>query len=169
MDDVAQQQDKNHGNHIRQHHHGQHEVKEKKTEWGDPCPVHGTSRHSWDECRLKNSTSCPYCLEGIKEGMLNKHVSICKGKRCYKCGCLGHMRAECGVRSSGKRRRESDRSLDRQGHLRSAMGEGTRNKGPGQRKDAGTLRTTTKGERNTVKRVRNTNIEDRRERGSTMM
>ncbi len=89
------------------------EVKEKKAKWGDPCPVHGTSRHLWDECRLKNSTSCPYCQEGIKEGMLNKHVSICKGKCCYECGCLRHMRVEYGVKSSGKRRRESDRSLDR--------------------------------------------------------
>ncbi len=91
------------------------EVKEKKTKWGELCPVHRTSRHSWDECRLKNLTSCPYCQEGIKEGMLNKHVSICKGKCCYECGHLRHMRAECGVRSSGKRRRESDRSLDRWG------------------------------------------------------
>ncbi len=91
------------------------EVKEKKPKHGDPCPVHGTSRHSWDECRLKNSMSCSYCQEGIKEGTLNKHMSICKGKHCYECGCLRHMRAECGVRSSGKRRRESDRSPDRQG------------------------------------------------------
>ena len=37
------------------------EVKEKRTKRGDPCPVHRISRHSWDECRLKNSTSCPYC------------------------------------------------------------------------------------------------------------
>ena len=62
------------------------EVKEKKVEQGDPCLVHRTSRHSWDKCRLKNSTSCPYCQEGIKEGMLNKHISICKGKHCYECG-----------------------------------------------------------------------------------
>ncbi len=91
------------------------EVKEKKTECGDPCPVHGTSRHSWDEYRLKNSMSCPYCQDSIKKQMLNKHMSICKGKHCYECGHLRHMRVECGVRSSGKRRRESDRSLDRQG------------------------------------------------------
>ncbi len=88
------------------------EVKEKKVERGDPCLVHGTSRHSWDECRLKNLTSYPYCQEGIKEGMLNKHVSICKGKCCYECGHLRHMRAKCGVRSGGKRRRELDRSPD---------------------------------------------------------
>ena len=79
------------------------------------------------------------------------------------------MRAECGVRSSRKRRRESDRSPDRQGHSCSTAGEGMRNKGPSQRKGTGTLCTTTEGERNTVKRVRNTNTEDRRERGSTMM
>ncbi len=95
------------------------EVKEKKTERGDPCPVHRTSRHSWDECRLKNLTSCLYCQEGIKEGTLNKHLSICKRKCCYECGCLGHMRAECGVRSNGKRRRESDRSPDRCSHSHS--------------------------------------------------
>ncbi len=48
-------------------------------------------------------------------------------------------------------------------------GEGMRNKGPDPRKDVGTPHAATRGERNTVKRVRNTNTGDRKERGSTMM
>ena len=74
--------------------HTSHQQQQKTPQKGY-CPIHQTTSHGVEECRNKQATTCPQCHEAVQAGTLIDHMSGCSAKRCFGCGKLGHIRANC--------------------------------------------------------------------------
>ena len=67
------------------------------------CDIHQAASHDTAECRLKNSTFCPFCKGYIEAGSMTDHIRLdrCQGRKCHECGKRGHIGRYCSKNKPG--------------------------------------------------------------------